>query len=280
MINIDNIDANWLHSLKRSKKNIIKSKIYLKPQEKPPEGVRMQRGPRGGTYYETEVKIKRPSINNIDKKFLLDTRLFVSKLDNYNAYQVAQETLLDDIQNKGKFTSETLEKVKRTLHIWDAIGYMNHNTAPIWQAGFLETGRSGFPPDIKKAIENKEADLTEVDFFRHLIRRTKNLLAQKYKENIILYRGLDQDSKSFIGKVPLSGEKFKIKTRALESWTDNELVAKTYAGSKGIVLKTEIRPDQVGYFGGFCLPKVTSTSCMEFSLNLADDFQIVENVTA
>ena len=36
---------------------ISKSKIYLKPQEKPPEGIRMQRGPKGGLYYETEMKV-------------------------------------------------------------------------------------------------------------------------------------------------------------------------------------------------------------------------------
>ena len=39
----------------------LKSKIYLKPSEKPPKGVRVQRGPRGGTYYEEHVSIKKPS---------------------------------------------------------------------------------------------------------------------------------------------------------------------------------------------------------------------------
>lgn len=37
---------------------IAKSKIYLKPGEKPPEGIRVQRGSRGGTYYETKIKVK------------------------------------------------------------------------------------------------------------------------------------------------------------------------------------------------------------------------------
>ena len=36
---------------------IIKSKIYLKPQEKPPGGMRVQRGPKGGLYYETKLKL-------------------------------------------------------------------------------------------------------------------------------------------------------------------------------------------------------------------------------
>ena len=271
-----NID--WMRE-EKLQKNFIKSKIYLKPQEKPPEGIRVQRGPKGGLYYESQFKFKKPLVSDIDRSLLSDNRLFVSELNNRGMYQVAQDMLLDDIQSKEKFTEETLGKVKKTLHIWDAVGYMNHNTAPIWQASSLETGHFGFPPDIKKAIENKETDLDEVDFFRHLIRRTKNLLMQRYKGAITLYRGLDQDSKRFIDKVSLPGEKFKIKTRALESWTDSKSVARTYAGSKGIVLKTKVRPEQVGYFGGFCLPKVTSTNCMEFSLNLTDDFQIVENAT-
>lgn len=42
-------------------KSFLKSKIYLKPSEKPPKGVRVQRGPRGGTYYEDrQVMPKRP----------------------------------------------------------------------------------------------------------------------------------------------------------------------------------------------------------------------------
>ena len=48
--------------------SILKSKIYLKPQEKPPEGIRMQRGPRGGSYYETETRIapiKVPDLKNL-----------------------------------------------------------------------------------------------------------------------------------------------------------------------------------------------------------------------
>ena len=272
------LKGNNIASLAKSD-DVFKAKIYLKPQEKPPKGLEVKRGPRGGLYYESKISIAKPTISDIDKNLLLDSRLFVAKLSHRDAYQVAQDILLDDIQSKENFTEETLEKAKETLRIWDAVGYMNHNTAPIWQASFLETGHSGFPPDIKKAIENEETDLDEVNFFRHLIRKTKNLLTQKYKGAITLYRGLDQDSKKFIDKVSLPGEKFKIKTRALESWTDSKSVARTYAGSKGLVLKTEVRPDQVGYFGGFCLPKVTSTSCMEFSLNLTDDFQIVENVT-
>ena len=47
---------------------IQKSKIYLKPQEKPPEGVRMQRGPKGGLYYEMKAKIapiKEPDLKNL-----------------------------------------------------------------------------------------------------------------------------------------------------------------------------------------------------------------------
>ena len=41
--------------------SLYKSRIYLKPDEKPPEGIRVQRGPRGGLYYEEEKVVpKRP----------------------------------------------------------------------------------------------------------------------------------------------------------------------------------------------------------------------------
>ena len=42
-------------------KSFFKSKIYIKPQEEPPEGAKVQRGPRGGMYYEDrQVMPKRP----------------------------------------------------------------------------------------------------------------------------------------------------------------------------------------------------------------------------
>ena len=46
-------------------KSFLKSKVYLKPQEKPPEGVRVQRGPRGGTYYEEHISIKKPVVTPV-----------------------------------------------------------------------------------------------------------------------------------------------------------------------------------------------------------------------
>ena len=44
---------------------MIKSKIDLKPDEKPPGGMRVQRGPKGGLYYETEVKIKPLAVPDV-----------------------------------------------------------------------------------------------------------------------------------------------------------------------------------------------------------------------
>lgn len=38
-------------------RKLLKGKIYLKPQEKPPKGLEVKRGPKGGLYYETKVKI-------------------------------------------------------------------------------------------------------------------------------------------------------------------------------------------------------------------------------
>ena len=36
---------------------LLKSKIYLKPGEKPPKGLEVKRGPKGGLYYETKLKV-------------------------------------------------------------------------------------------------------------------------------------------------------------------------------------------------------------------------------
>ena len=63
-IGYDVLIVNWADwdqykdEFKRREQAIIKSKIYLKPNEKPPEGIRLQRGPKGGLYYETKIKVK------------------------------------------------------------------------------------------------------------------------------------------------------------------------------------------------------------------------------
>lgn len=53
------LKGNNIASLAKSDDELLKVKVYLKPQEKPPEGTRVQRGPRGGEYYETSVRISQ-----------------------------------------------------------------------------------------------------------------------------------------------------------------------------------------------------------------------------
>ena len=50
-------DLDWIH---KSKPTLQKAKIYLKPQEKPPKGLEVKRGPKGGLYYESKVQITKP----------------------------------------------------------------------------------------------------------------------------------------------------------------------------------------------------------------------------
>ena len=251
---------------------IIKSKIYLKPQEKPPKGARIQRGPRGGMYYETTAKIKSKQ-----KHKIADTKQLFESKNSEEIYQKARDAILNDIQKKEHFSKETMDKTQDILRYWDNRGYEIEEAAPIWYAAFLENNCAGFPSKIRKKIKKKEVDIDVTNFLRHMIRRTKKLLTQKYGDTpIILYRGIDAKNAKFIGDIPTSNEKFKVKSRALESWTTDISTAKVYAGSDGITLKTTVKADQVGYFGGFCLPNFTSRQGMEFSLNLSEEFQIVE----
>ena len=49
-------------------KKLLKAKIYLKPGEKPPKGLEVRRGPKGGLYYETKFKVAPKKVP--DWKFL------------------------------------------------------------------------------------------------------------------------------------------------------------------------------------------------------------------
>ena len=69
LINIDEEEANCLHQM-RSDDGILKSRTYIKDPSEAPKGVSVQRGPRGGLYYEsgappeTEAFIERQSLRD------------------------------------------------------------------------------------------------------------------------------------------------------------------------------------------------------------------------
>ena len=80
-------EFSWIQQIRaRRAKKVLKSKIYLKPQEKPPEGFRIQRGPKGGLYYETEVKIapsEMPKLEYLSHDTLIE---YLSNLDQRQLY--------------------------------------------------------------------------------------------------------------------------------------------------------------------------------------------------
>lgn len=62
---------------KLAKYELEKGRIYLKPGEKPPKGIRVQRGPKGGLYYESEAEIapKKAPEEKPPKKLIAEDEL-------------------------------------------------------------------------------------------------------------------------------------------------------------------------------------------------------------
>jgi hypothetical protein len=54
-INIDEEEADWLHSMREEEEEIEKAKMYVDSPSSAPKGVNVKQGPRGGYYYETDV---------------------------------------------------------------------------------------------------------------------------------------------------------------------------------------------------------------------------------
>ena len=71
---IDLNGNNVSQDLVKSQK-LLKTKIYLKPSEKPPKGYEVKRGPKGGLYYESRVEIAPTEI--------LEFKKFPTKLIQY-----------------------------------------------------------------------------------------------------------------------------------------------------------------------------------------------------
>lgn len=71
---LDEEEANWLHSMRKKKKYIDKAKIYIKDPSDAPTGANVQRGPRGGYYYEstqTDAKDKTDAIKDLKRNPLI-----------------------------------------------------------------------------------------------------------------------------------------------------------------------------------------------------------------
>ena len=76
---------------------IQKSRVYLRPGEKPPKGITVLRGPNGGVYYDTRSHSPKHAYDEID---IAET---YSELDNTAAF--AKQYILDEIgQTKEAYT--------------------------------------------------------------------------------------------------------------------------------------------------------------------------------
>ena len=74
-------------------------KIYLKPGEKPPKGLEVKRGPKGGLYYESEVEIS-PKIERIPKKLISEEKLqSLSEAERINLVPKATQEVLHALIN-------------------------------------------------------------------------------------------------------------------------------------------------------------------------------------
>lgn len=99
--------------------SLYKSKIYLKPNEKPPEGVRVQRGPRGGLYYEEEKVVpKRPLAGrSLAVKPLIELPLKLSDIPEITSFYA-------------KYSSEKTA-FGQLMACYDAWEWFKHNKAKL-----------------------------------------------------------------------------------------------------------------------------------------------------
>ena len=79
IINVDNNEQNsdWIQTVRRTNTAQAIQRTYLQIGEKPPEGVQIYRGPRGGQYY-IEGGLSNPTQNQAEDtniSFMVDTRL-------------------------------------------------------------------------------------------------------------------------------------------------------------------------------------------------------------
>lgn len=206
-INLDRDDKNadWLHSLKRADKKVLKSKIYLKPQEKPPEGLEVKRGPKGGLYYETKIKISpklEPSekVSQTRKKWVDDTLNYVGDYNlkilekkgntifckmRYGNWKVAITFLEDSVQigNKtyyyGKEHGDLLltPKAKKAISFFDALS--------IAQCDYTEEAKAAALP----ILLNQKVKLRDITQLGIETKTAISPLAFRFYDNAVFKRG-------------------------------------------------------------------------------------------
>lgn len=84
------IEIVWIDlNGKNISQDLVKSKIYLKPQEKPPKGLEVKRGPKGGLYYESKAPLP------IERAPIPKFKIFPSELRNLTTLQKLYDELKD-----------------------------------------------------------------------------------------------------------------------------------------------------------------------------------------
>ena len=114
---------------------ILKAKIYLKPGEKPPEGARVQRGPKGGLYYEAKIKVKPKKVPNFNDLSASEKSSLIPKLN-----QADLHILISDDDEEVRFkVAEHVEQSGLHRMITDKSDYVRFAVAKhIDQSGLHE----------------------------------------------------------------------------------------------------------------------------------------------
>lgn len=220
----------------RREESIIKSKIYLKPQERPPKGLEVKRGPKGGLYYETKVKVeplkpKEIRVLGLESKYEKDAKkLFEDDKDFFDDY---------DYYPKEKIYKSDFDKQLLTeLENWSSF---IENTDKKHLIKLFE--------DYQKGVLSPE----EHQSLSRIIIINQKLLEYEVGETITVYRGVKK--KHF----PTIDKHGKITSQDLSSWSLNADTAKKFVyglihdGNDAILLKTKIPVKSIGitYLSGW-----------------------------
>lgn len=178
------VDLKGNNILQDLVKSFHKSKIYLQPQEKPPEGYEVKRGPKGGVYYESHVEIAPTPISEFKK--------FPSKLMELEIPKALYTQLL--ISNSSE------DQIEYAYDIWAWYKKNKSSMSSEESRIFILFHRS-----INRKIRNK----LKKDFNAHVGKPKISTTAKKIKHDLEdkTHEELKQNNEKFIASIIGSKQK-------------------------------------------------------------------------
>ena len=157
---------------------ILKTKIYLKPQEKPPEGYEVKRGPKGGLYYESHVEISPTR--------MLEFKNFPPKLIEYEIPKALYVQLLTS-----KSSEEQLE------YAYDIWAWYKRNKST------MSSEKQQIFKVFYRSINRKIRIKLKKDFIDHIGEPKISAVAKKIKQDLESEtpEKLIQESEKFIASI-------------------------------------------------------------------------------